>query len=278
MTRREIARLIKRGGFGQVRGDAGMSTGESEIIECRPTKWFYLRAVAMVGMFAVFFVLFLKDWKVGWPKKNEIYYTYQAFKAAEEAFRSHQESGQGAESWKAFVGAQKIPFPDEEGVLPAKVDRDAAWPELLGDYEAYKAAAAESKATEPLWSEYTDERGWPSGIPPKSYDAGKIRGQLYWGIGSGVLMLVGVYFLVRTSRRTMKVDDEAFHAPGGERVAFDAIRRIDKRKWETKGMAYLYVGEGEGALKKVKVDGMVYGQFKAEDGAPAGAALHPDPG
>ena len=44
--------------------------------------------------------------------------------------------------------------------------------------------------------------------------------------------------------------------------------RIDKRKWDTKGMALVYYNQ-DGEEKKAKIDGMVYGQFKEEDGAPA---------
>ncbi|MFP6899146.1 MAG: hypothetical protein VCA38_21350 [Roseibacillus sp.] len=260
---------------------------EGETIECRPTKWFYLRAGAMVTMFAVFLVLFMKDWKIGWPKKNEVFYTFQSFKAAKVAFNAHEEAGQSAAAWKAFSSEQEIGFPEEEGLLPSGVDPEATWPDVLTDYESYKKAVKEegSKATPPLWTSYTDERGWSSGIPEKAYKKGKIQEQLYFGIGSGVLMLVGAFFLVRTSRRTMNVDESAYHAPSGERIPFDWIVRIDKRKWETKGLAYLYytesggkiAGGGEGnelRLKKAKVDGMVYGQFKSEDGAPADALFN----
>ena len=44
--------------------------------------------------------------------------------------------------------------------------------------------------------------------------------------------------------------------------------RVDKRKWDTKGIALVYYMDG-GEEKKAKIDGMVYGQFKEEDGAPA---------
>ena len=47
------------------------------------------------------------------------------------------------------------------------------------------------------------------------------------------------------------------------------MRRIDKRKWESKGLAYVYYEDQDGGMKKAKVDGMVYGQFREEDGAPA---------
>jgi hypothetical protein len=42
------------------------------------------------------------------------------------------------------------------------------------------------------------------------------------------------------------------------------------RKWETKGLATL-VYEADGKENKAKIDGMVYGQFKEEEGAPAEA-------
>jgi len=42
------------------------------------------------------------------------------------------------------------------------------------------------------------------------------------------------------------------------------------RKWETKGLATL-VYETDGKENKAKIDGMVYGQFKEEEGAPAEA-------
>ena len=243
---------------------------EADVIECKPTRWFYLRALAMVTMFAVFCGLFMKDWKIGWPKKNEVYYTFEAFKKAKEEFQSHEEAERGAEAWNQFASEQLIGFPTGEGLLPSGVDSQATWPKVLIDYASYKKAFEEegNKATPPQWATYTDERGWSSSTPEKSYDQGKIAEQLYFGIGSGVLMLVGLFFLVRTSRRSMKVDGEAFHAPNGTRIPYSALRRIDKRKWETKGLAYLFYDLGEGQ-RKTKLDGMVYGQFKAEEGAPA---------
>jgi len=44
--------------------------------------------------------------------------------------------------------------------------------------------------------------------------------------------------------------------------------RIDKRKWDVKGLALVYYKDGS-EEKKAKIDGMVYGQFKEENGAPA---------
>lgn len=239
---------------------------DQDPIICRPTKWFLWRAVAMLLMFGVFFVLFIKDWKVGYPKKNVVYYTYKAFEEAKEAFEGKSEA-----EWVAFAAEQKIPYPDEPGILPEGVSVEAPWPEELQDYGAYQAAyeGEKDQAAPPMWLDYSNAQGWDSKPPEKHYDAGKIREQLYYGIGAGVLTLIALFYLLRTQGRSMKVDAEAFHAPGGRRIPFDRMRRIDKRKWESKGLAYIYYETDGGEEKRAKVDGMVYGQFKEEDGAPA---------
>ena len=48
------------------------------------------------------------------------------------------------------------------------------------------------------------------------------------------------------------------------------MKRLDTRKWDTKGLATVTY-EKDGKEKKAKIDGMVYGQFKKEEGAPAEA-------
>lgn len=229
----------------------------------------------MFIMFGVFLVLFLKDWKIGWPTKNEVYYTYKAFEKAEELFSGREWS---AEEWESEVAKQEV-FPVGDVILPAHVDRAARWPFQLADYGDYSESVIKegNKTIPPMWASYTHERGWSSAIPEKSYDSGKIQEQLYYAMGSGVLLIAALFFLVRNSRRSMKVDGEDFYAPSGERVPFSSIRKIDVRKWRTKGLAYLFFEDEslheskKGTLKRSKVDGMVYGQFKKKNGAPAEA-------
>ena len=246
-----------------------MSTTDTLI--CRPTKWFLWRAVAMLALFGIFTVLFFRDWKVGYPEKNVVFYTYEAFEKARTEFREREEAGQTAAQWEAFAGAQKIGFPDEPGVVPEGTDLDSPWPDVLVGYEGYKKAVVDGgkKKLAPAWLDYSDAQGWSSDPPESGKDKGTIQQQLYIGCFTAVLTLLAAFYLLRTGRRAMAVDGEAFYAPGGEKIPFGKIRRIDARKWAAKGLAYLYYeGEGE-ALKKAKVDGMVYGQFREEDGAPA---------
>lgn len=245
-------------------------TDEDPII-CRPTKWFLWRAAAMLLMFGVFFVLFMKDWRVGYPQKNVVFYTYQAFERAKVEFAEREKAGQIGADWEVFAEAQQIPYPDEAGILPAGVDPEGPWPAELRNYEGYREVflAEKDKAVPPGWLEYSNAQGWDSKTPEHGYEAAKIREQLYYGIGAGVLTVLALFYLFRTQSRSMSAGDDGFDAPGGPHIPYDRMRRIDKRKWESKGLAFVHYEAENGELKKAKVDGMVYGQFREEDGAPA---------
>ena len=119
-----------------------------------------------------------------------------------------------------------------------------------------------------LWEDYAAERRWDATPMDHPMEAHKIREQFYAAGVTGALILVTLYFLQRTLRRRIQADEEALYTQDGKRIAYGDMVRIDKRKWETKGLATIYFNEG-GEEKKVRLDGMVYGQFKEEEGAPA---------
>ncbi len=98
----------------------------------------------------------------------------------------------------------------------------------------------------------------------------KIDEQLWAASVCFLLTAVTLFFLIRTKGRVMKVDDRGYHTPDGRFIAYECMITLDKRKWENKGMATLTYKDGE-EEKKAKIDGMVYGQFKEDEGAPAEA-------
>lgn len=217
----------------------------------------------MLAMFGGFGLYFLYDWKIGYPEKNFIVAHYQAFSEAGEVW-ANEENRETPEQWEQFVESQTIPFEDDPSMYPADTDFDKRWPDILKKMDDHK--------TDELWREYSKEKGWPQKIDPKEdlKPARKIREQI---IAAGVclaLTAVTLFFLLRTKSRSMKVDQQGYYPPGGELIPFSAMKTIDKRKWETKGLATITYEE-DGKEKKAKIDGMVYGQFKEEEGAPAEA-------
>lgn len=251
-----------------------------EELICKPTKWFLWRAVAMAVMFGVGAFMFFKDWKWGYPKKNVERYYFLAFSKAKEDFLEHQAEGKSAEDWENFASSQKIFIPissAEEGVkevaptVPAGTNLETPWPEPLVDYESYAKIFEEEQnfASPPAWKSFSnsEERKW-SEKPKTIKSEGKIKEQLYIAVLCSVLFAGAIFLFLRTMGRSMRVNAEGFSPAGGKLIPFADIKKIDARKWDTKGLAYLYYEKG-GAEKKAKVDGMVYGQFKKEEGEPA---------
>ena len=241
-----------------------------DTVVCKPTQWFILRVLAMLVMFSVFAVLFIQDGISGYREKNLQYFLHHTFNQAGTDFQGLQNGDASSEGdWKAFSGKKTCLFPEDAAtVLPKGTDLELPWPAILVEgYAVMKEKGGQNGANK-LWEDYTSERGWPSKTEEHPYDAGDIKGQFVAAAVALALITFSLFILIRTLRRTIAADDEALYSQDGRRVLYSDMIRVDKRKWDTKGIALVYYKDG-GEEKKIKIDGMVYGQFKEENGAPA---------
>lgn len=71
----------------------------------------------------------------------------------------------------------------------------------------------------------------------------------------GLLMLFWTFF---NSRGAYRLADQTLSVPGHPPVPIDAIRKIDKRKWDRKGIAYLDYELPDGKSGTIKLDDFVY--------------------
>ena len=82
------------------------------------------------------------------------------------------------------------------------------------------------------------------------------------------LPLAGVALLcwaLYNSRGTYRFADNTLYAPGHPPVPVDAIRQIDKQKWDRKGIAYLDYELTGGGKGRIKLDDFVYEQKPTQD-------------
>jgi hypothetical protein len=243
-----------------------MESGSSEssgTIVCKVTPWFLLRAVAMLLMFSVFGYLFLKDGMVGYREKNRAYYSYKTFEnAGTQAMAPDQSSAR----WQDYAATQTFDFPENMDLLPASTNPKTPWPDELRNFEALSRGRWHEQ-----WITYSArEKLDAKQLEP--LDEGKIQGQFIAFSVCLVLGIVALFFLLRTLRRSMAVDAEGLLTPTGRRVAFADITRIDLRQWKRKGLAFVFHGP-DSPPRRARIDGMTYGGFKAEDGAPAEALM-----
>lgn len=241
----------------------------SETIVCKPTPWFLLRAVVMLLMFGVFSVLFYLDGSVGYRKKNEGYFLNKAFQDANTRFSEMNAGGSlTAARWKAYAEKQSVKFsvgnePEDPSILPPDIKLPMPWPAILQDYDRMKPLQWNI-----LWREYTKEHGLPASPPEEHYTAQKIREQwIVFGICS-VLSLIAAFILLRTLRRTISVDGQAVTTQQGKRVPYGDLKKLDLRKWETKGLAFIDY-DGASGKGKIRIDGLTYGGFKKDQNEPA---------
>lgn len=224
-----------------------------------------MRAPLIILMFAVFSYLFYKDGYTGYRNKNEQYVMYQLFTIA--APRKVTSEGMDEERWKRELAEERITVPTtEEAPLPSTFDKEQKWPSLLRDN--YALLVGSSDGGKSLWTKYSGEKGWGEVPPEKLYDQEAINTQIYLAVFCGALAVIGLALFLRTLTRMMYVTDDAYVAPGGKVVPFSAMTRLDKRKWDAKGVAVIEYKDGD-KTRKVKVDGMVYGQFDKSAGEPA---------
>ena len=218
----------------------------------------------MLLMFAVFAVLFYIDGSTGYRKKNLGYFMHATFKQAHDEFaRMDAGGGLTADGWRDFASSQEVNFPKDRSILPADLQLPMTWPEVLWDYETMKPLDWHR-----LWLAYSGEKELASSPPEKPFDARKIEEQ--WVVFWICLVLVAVtaFFLVRTVGRSLRADDEGVRGAGGKFVPYGDMKRLDLRKWETKGLAFIEY-EGEKGKGRIRIDGLTYGGFKKEQDEPA---------
>lgn len=224
----------------------------------------------MLLMFGVFAGMFYKDGSRGYREQNLAYYRAEAFKRAREDFKKESYSS-SPEAWKEHSSQQKVPLPEDPKLLPEGTEMPMAWPPALQDYDKMKdsMSAEESK----LYDDYRAENGIGADVPDHPFDSQKIFEQwvVFWFCLA--LTVVTLFVLVRTLCRKIAVDEEALYPSNGGRVPFTELVRMDLRKWENKGVAFLWAAKPGAAERKIRIDGFVYGGFKKEQDEPAETLL-----
>ena len=131
----------------------------------------------------------------------------------------------------------------------------------------YQELYAQGDAGKLQWARESKENKWEiknqQTMAPEVMTDSKIREQLWGTIVCGVVAAVVLTNFLRSRGTTLKADGEALLLPDGRRAPYSAIRRVDTRKWQNKGLASLWYEEG-GRTRKAVIDGLKYGGFKGE--------------
>ena len=240
-------------------------------IICQPTAWFYKRFIGLSCLFFGMSAWFFFDGLKTYPKKNWEYYSYQTFKKAGEIFqnRYRQQGDKFNESeWVAIVSSQKMEFPQQEKrLLPKTVSRDQPWPDELKNFDVLIENVSAKIPAQKLWIDYSRNLPFNTNNPiDHAYSQQQILQQI--GIAFCLLAIAMGYclFNLRIALGRLELDEVGIRTAFGKRVLFEQIEALDTKKWDKKGIATLTFSEG-GKIRKVRLDGMIYGGFSETEEA-----------
>lgn len=135
-----------------------------------------------------------------------------------------------------------------------------AWQERGKDYQKYIEEHPEMDELDRLnaWKEEAAEKGWPAENPfdpdtNKPISDQKITDQFVWGTAAS---LVGLGFLLRLAMmftRWVECDDSTLRDKAGRETVYSNITELNKKKWQSKGIAFVHF-KSNGGSQKIRLD------------------------
>jgi hypothetical protein len=150
----------------------------------------------------------------------------------------------GSALWFAYDGY--VAWPAEEERYQKLVELTA---DLVEEGEKITDKNPEVKRT---WEAFAAENDLKSKVP-KHRSQGDLSGQRgIAGFGTPIGLIFSVWVWLQ-HRKSVRADGEIITGAGGEKVEFDRIVDTDRRKWETKGIAYA-IYEKDGKKRRLCLD------------------------
>jgi hypothetical protein len=136
---------------------------------------------------------------------------------------------------------------------PAEQERHLVFKQMGEEMiAAEQAKTLEDIAVKRAWERRAKQEGWAEKVP-KERTPGDLSGQRWTGwIMLGGSAIFGAW-IAWNHTRSVRAEGEIVTGASGERVPLDSIVEMDRRKWQSKGIAYAIYEEG-GKRKRLTLD------------------------
>ena len=196
----------------------------SESILCRVTPWYYRRMGMLAGLCLIFGLVFFYDGVWGYPKVVAIAQKQEWFtKEYLPSFEAAKKDGRMAQ-WLEDAKARG---------LPTGVDGDP-----------------------PRWKSYAAQNGWEE--EPKHFTDKEIAEQFYFAYGCFAAAVISLILILLNRGKVLRGEAAHWVTPEGVQIRYADVFRVDKRKWEHKGLAYAWY-RVQGAEKRAVIDDLKFG-------------------
>lgn len=131
-------------------------------------------------------------------------------------------------------------------------DGAIAYPKKNAIYREHQKFVSEGRAAE--WPDHAKSRGWKVKPPEKLHSETE---QFVMAALATLAALCPLGWLAMCWKRTLRSDPDAVYSDTGTRVPFASMREVDKRRWDTKGIAVVAYEE-DGRRRKLVLDDYKY--------------------
>lgn len=139
---------------------------------------------------------------------------------------------------------------------PAKIPRGQAWEKIKKDDSLDDAAQQEK------WIVLAKEKGWSTKRPTKKESPDSVRQTIIWNyafmaIGFGIAAPCIIWYFLNNGT-WIEADKGVLRNSRGAEVPIGKITKIDKKKWEKKGIAIVSYTADDGSEKTFTIDDLKY--------------------
>ena len=196
----------------------------TEPILCRVTPWYYRRMSMLSGLCLVFACFFLYDGLWGYPKAISIAQKKEWFMNEHlPSFEAAKKEGR-LEQWIADTKAKG---------LPTGVEGDS-----------------------PRWKTYAAQNGWPE--ETKLFTDSELAEQFHFAYGCLAGAVIAALLIVLNRNKVLRGEADHWITPEGVQIRYTDVFRVDKRKWDVKGLAYAWYRTQGGAEKTAVIDDLKF--------------------
>ncbi len=204
-----------------------LTSAPTGTLVCVVTPWYYKRMAMMGGLLAIFALWFYKDGQWTWPEERRQAEVMTDFRRLRDDYDKAKAENRLA-AWTEETKAKGFPL-NPEGML-------------------IKSAT------------FAADKGWPE--DPKLRTSDEIHQQFYYAAGAGIGALIVAALVLLSRKKQLVGESDHFITPEGVTVPFVDIFRVDKRKWDDKGLAYVFyrvgTAERKATIDDLKYEGAVY--------------------
>ena len=147
-------------------------------------------------------------------------------------------------SWDAFVAG------------PKRLEMSIVWEPILND------SSLSEEERDKKWVKAATEHGWPKPRPKKEYNVKDSKEFIWFNYGlMGVCWLIALpclFWCLRTKGTWIEATGDGLRNSRGQQLTLDQITKVDKAKWDKKGIAVLHYKDAQGGASTFLIDDLKY--------------------